>query len=128
MTFRGYILMMAFASVFAWAAWITSLVTTDPTTTDTLRISFFYISFACASIGTLSLAGTLIRIWRYPDIIISRHVVRAFRQAILLTSILIVSLLLLSHDLFRFWSAFLLVMTTCVVELIFLSSPKERLN
>ena len=126
MTFRTYSFFIAVASILAWIAWIIICTSTDPINASRLQFFFFYLSLACALIGTLSLFGTMIRLWRYKDVLISRHVTRSLRQAILLTCIVITSLILLAKNVFSFGSMFALIFSISLIEYLFLTSSTKR--
>lgn len=122
MTFRDYLVVMAIGTVAAWAAFLIVLVSTDPVHAGLLGFALFYLTFGFAAVGTLSIAGTAVRVWARPQELVSRHVSRAFRQAILLSLLLAACLLLLSAGLFRPWTGILLVLAVALVELAFLAS------
>lgn len=126
MTFRYFLLLMSLTTVAAWAGWIVVLWAIDPTRSGTLGFLFFYATLFLALIGTITVGGTGVRVWARRDEIVSRHVAKAFRQAFLLTILVIGSLMLLSHDLFRWWTAGLLIALLTLVELMFLSAQRPR--
>lgn len=119
---------MTIASIAAWSAWIVVVWSIDPTRSGALGFVFFYATFALAAVGTLTVAGTGVRVWARRDELVSRHVTRAFRQAFLFTALAVASLLMLSNDLFRWWTAALLILLLALVELIFLSASRPRVS
>jgi len=126
MTFRQFLMFMTIATLAAWSAWIVVLWSIDPTRSGALGFLFFYATLSLALLGTLTVAGTCLRVWAYRDELPSRHVAKAFRQAFLFTTLGIVSLFLLSQDLFRWWTATLLILLLAVIELLFLSVARPR--
>ena len=126
MTFKDFLAVMAIATAAAWIGWIVVLVGIDPARAGFLGVLFFYVSLSAALLGTLTLAGAGVRVWRHPEELVSRQVERAFRQAILFTLLLIGSLALLSASLLRWWSVLLLIFALGAVELAFLSSRPQR--
>ena len=127
MTFKDYLIVMALATVGAWAGWVVVLVSINPSSAGWLGFLFFYLTLAIALIGTISICGAGIRVWFKREELISRHVSRSFRQSILLSSLVIGSLILSSHGLFTWWVMTLLVATVGLVELVFISAQRPRM-
>lgn len=117
---------MTMATIAAWSGWIVVLWSIDPARSGTLGFLFFYATLALALLGTLTVVGTGVRVWSRRDELVSRHVARAFRQAFLFTALVVASLLLLSQDLFRWWTATLLILLLAVMELVFISASRSR--
>jgi hypothetical protein len=126
MTFRDYILVMALATAAAWLGWVVVVYTIDPTMTGTLGFIFFYLTLSVALLGTLSIIGAAVRIWTKREELVSRHVSRSFRQAVLLSTLFVGSLYLLSRGLLTWWVMLLLVVALALVELAFLSAQRQR--
>lgn len=120
MHFKDYLVVMAIGTVAAWAAFLIVLFTTDPVQATPFGFVLFYLTFAFAAVGTLAIAGSAVRVRLRPQELVSRHVARAFRQAILVAVLLVVCLLLLAAGSFRLWTGALLVLLAAVVELAFL--------
>ncbi len=121
MFFRDYLLLMSVSAAAAFIAWWVVLFSVDPLKTGTVGIALFYGTLACALIGLLSIIGTSVRMRFKKEEIVSRHVSRAFRQAVLLTGIIIGTLALLSSGLFRWWTAGLLILAGTCVEMALLT-------
>jgi len=119
-------MMMTLATIAAWVAWIVVVCSIDPARAGAAGFVFFYVSLSLAAVGTMTIAGTGIRVWMRREEIVSRHVSHAFRQAFLFAALGVVSLFLLSHGLFRWWSATLIILLLAVVELLFLSASRPR--
>lgn len=126
MTFRDYLLVMVIATVAAWAGWIVVLVSIDPTRSGWMGFLFFYLMLAIALVGTLSIVGAGMRVWLKREELVSRHVSRAFRQAILVSILVVGSLVLLSHALLTWWVMVLLVLALALIELVFMSAERPR--
>lgn len=126
MTFKDYIIVMAIATVAAWAGWIVVLVSIDPTASGGLGFLFFYATLAASMLGTLSILGAVARAWMRPQELVSRHVSRSFRQSALLSVLFIGSLTLLARGLFTWWVMLLFVAALALVELVFLSAQRPR--
>ena len=127
MTFKDYLIVMAMATVAAWAGWIVVLVSIDPASAGWLAFVFFYTTLAVALVGTLSIAGAGVRVWFKREELVSRHVSRSFRQAILISTLVVGSLLLSSHGLFTWWVMTMLVATIGLVELVFISAQRPKM-
>lgn len=119
---------MTMATIAAWSGWIVVIWSIDPSRSGTLGFLFFYATLALALLGTLTVVGTGVRVWARRDVLVSRHVAKAFRQALLFTVLVVSSLVLLSQGLFRWWTATLLILLLAVVELVFLSASRPRGN
>jgi len=126
MTFKDYLVVMALTTVAAWIAWIVVLVGMDPSSAGALAYVFFYSTLAMALIGTLATSGAAIRVWAKREELVSRHVSRSLRQAVLVSTLVLVCLVLLPHGLLAWWVALLLVIFFAFVELVFLSLQQGR--
>lgn len=126
MTLRDYVIVMGIGTAAAWLAFVVVLVSIDPLRAGWVGLAFFYLTLGLASIGTLSIGGATIRVRARPEDMPSRQVARAFRQAVLISILVISSLVLLSVGFFRLWTAVLLVLAFTTVELAFLSSHRHR--
>ena len=126
MNFKQYLLLMGFGTLAAWATYVIVLLTTDPTRASTLGFVLFYITLALAMVGTLAIGGSVVRVWLRPQELVWRHVSRAFRQAILVSILLVICLLLTSYGLFHAWTGILLVLAAALAELAFISQHHSR--
>lgn len=124
MSFRSYLIVMALGTVIAWVTWAVVLHGVDPTRSGSLGFVLFYTTLSMAMFGTISLFGMLIRLWRKTLELPSRVAIRSFRQAILLSLLVVSSLLLVSQDWFRWWTMLLVVVIISLVEVIFLSARR----
>jgi len=116
---------MGVASAVAWIAWLVVVNAIDPTRSGLLGFILFYGSLASALLGTLSVAGVLIRIWLKKDEILVRMSARSFRQALLLTVLFIGGLVLSGLGLLRWWTLVLFILIVSIFEMIFLSLKKK---
>ncbi|MFC1788088.1 hypothetical protein ACFLZY_02610 [Patescibacteria group bacterium] len=126
MTFRYYIILMTLATIAAWAGWIVVIVSIDPTQTSQLGFVFFYSTLSIALFGSLSIIGAGLRIWFKQDELISRHVSKAARQAFLLSTLLIGSIILLTNGLFTLLTGMLFVTLLALVEFVFISAGRKK--
>ncbi len=119
---------MLIASCAAWISWIVVLFAIDPTRSGVIGFVLFYTTLCLSLIGTLTIFGTGLRHWRHPDELISRQVIKAFRQAFLFTSLILGSLFLFGNGFFRWWTVTLLILLLAVVELAFLTATRPRIT
>lgn len=124
MSFRDYLLLMGGGTVASWIAWAVVLFGVDPVRSGGIGFLLFYLTLALALIGTFSVSGTAVRVWRHKNELVSRQVARSLRQAILFAVIILGSLMLMGAGLFRWWTAGLLILALALVELAFVSGRR----
>jgi hypothetical protein len=127
MRLRDFLILMGSASLVAWGAWAFVLFSIDPTRAGILGLLFFYLTLALASVGTLTVVGTVIRYFTQKDVPVFRHVIKAFRHSIWFSALLCICLVLMAHQLFVWWVVCLIVLALAVVELIIISSQIKRM-
>jgi hypothetical protein len=127
MTLRQYLLLISMGSGLAWATWLMVLFTINPFEAGGAGFALFYIALAVALLGTISLVGFAVRflVYRHERVVL-REVTTAFRQAFLLTLVVIGSLLLQSRALLAWWNILLFVVLVSILELFFLSSRQRE--
>ena len=126
MTFTQYLTVMLIGTCGAWAAWLITLFTIDPTQTSIIGFLFFYLTLFIAIVGTLAIIGSALRVlFKKPDVI-SRQVYVAFRHSILFSLLIIGALILVSFDVLRWWSIVLLIFVLTFVEIFFLTAKRAR--
>ncbi len=126
MTFRQFLTLMLATSGAAWFAFGAVVWSIDPTRSGLIGFVFFYATLSLALIGTLTICGAGLRTITNGNEVVSRHVSKAFRQALLFTTLVDVSLVLSSQGYFRWWTATILILLLAVVELVFLSARHPR--
>lgn len=127
MTFRSYLVFMSIATAFAWGAWAFVLETVNPYETNAFGVIFFFVTLFLGITGIVAIIGSLFRVLvlRRKDVII-REVKVAFRHAILLSSIAVLSLFFLKQQLFHWWVFIVLIAVACVVEYVSLLLQQSR--
>lgn len=125
MSLRLYLIVMALVSLCAWTAWLIVLHTIDPTKSGFLGFLLFFTTLGISILSSMTLFGTLIRVWSRREQVVYRLVVRSLRQALILTSLFLVGLVLSGLGLFVWWVLVLLVLIATVLELIFLGSTES---
>lgn len=120
-------MVIGLGSLIAWATWLLVLFTVNPFESGFLGFGMFYIALMVALVGTLSIVGFGIRMLIYKhEAVVLREVTTAFRQACLLSIVLIGSLLLQSKSLLAWWNVLLFILLISILELFFLSSRFSR--
>lgn len=121
MTLRSYLAGMMASTIFCWLAWGLVLYYVNPQEANLIGFLSFYLSLFFASVGTLTLIGFYLRVWFSKNEVLFSHVNPAFRQAILLSIILIVSLILQSFRILTWWDGGLLIASVALLEFYFMS-------
>lgn len=127
MTFRMYIIFMSVATLLSWAAWALVMWNMDPTQAGFAGFFMFYLTLFMALIGSLTLLGVLYRVLllRRRNVL-TREVRVAFRHAVLLSVVAIVSLALSGQGLLRWWVILGFVIFMSVLEYLFLIREESR--
>jgi len=124
MTLKKYLITMSLTTLICWACWFFVVFTINPEITNSVGFVLFYSSLFLSVIGTSALLGFLVRFVALKQHLAFRLVKEAFRQSFLFASLIIVSLILLSHDLFTWLNLFFLVAGLSVLEFFLLSYEK----
>jgi len=124
MSLRLYLIIMGAATAIAWGLFGYVVLTIDPLITNWLGFALFYSALSIALIGAISLLGFVVRFILLKNELVFRSVKEAFRQSILLTILLVVSLFLLSKNLFTWLNAVALAIGLTVFEFFLVSYRK----
>lgn len=124
MTLKQYIVTMTIVTLFGWFAWIFVLWTVNPEITNWIGFFLFYTSLFLALAGTATIIGFILRFIVLKEELVFRLVKEAFRQSFLFSGLVIVSLMLLAHDLFSWLNVLLLVIGLSALEYLLLSWQK----
>ena len=124
MTIKAYSFIMIIVTVVAWILWLMIANVVDPGSTAWIGLALFYFSLFLSLLGSSALLGFFIRIVMKQDLVF-RIVKDAFRQAFLFSFLIIVSLFLLSKDLFSWLNVVFLVLGLSVLEFFLLSYEKK---
>ncbi|MDO8505075.1 MAG: hypothetical protein Q7S48_00615 [bacterium] len=119
------IIVFAIGTVAAWVAWIFVIVRFDPTSAGFVAHILFYASFALALQGTLMLAGIFWRRRQRGMIASKTEMGIIARQALLFNGFLLISLILASRQLLKWWNVIPLAILTLTIELFFISIQKH---
>ena len=125
MSLSRYVLVMIFATLVAWGAFLLVLFNVDPYDGGVIGRALFLGSLFFALFGTLSIVGFLARArWR-KGVPLYWHVLNAFRQALLISLVGVISLTLQALRLLNLWNSVLLLLAATLLEIFFLTrQPK----
>lgn len=121
MSLIKYLITMFAGTLISFIAWIYVLFNIDPTQTSALGFAFFYISLGLTLIGLFSLIGFGARKIFMKKELDFRHVYVSFRQAIFISLILIVVLLLESNNLFSWLNVIFLIVALTALDFFIVS-------
>lgn len=130
MNLRQYLSILAIGTAVALSAWCIVVIAIDPVTAGPLAFLIFYVTLGSGLVGLLTILGTIVRARRIEEHGLSLAVARSFRQAIFLSSLVIVSLYLMGAGLFSTPILFLLIGILGLIEFVFLflSERKAAVN
>lgn len=128
MTLRQYLALMIVSTAVCWFGWVAVVRYIDPISGGVIGITLFYVSLALALIGTISTAGLVIRARMHRHEAVSRHVIVALRQSLLLSGTVIAGLLLQSHGRFTGMNFLLLIGIATLAEFFLISLKNDRLS
>ena len=87
--------------------------------------TLFYLSLGLTLAGVISIVGFVLRVAIHRDEMLSRLVGLSFRQAVLLSALAVIALILRSRDLLSWWNSILLIVSATIVEFIFISLGRK---
>ncbi|MFZ6014805.1 MAG: hypothetical protein ACOYUZ_00400 [Patescibacteria group bacterium] len=121
MNFKWYAIFMGFGTGISWIAWIIIIQTMNPNEAGLFGHLFFYATLFLALVGTLSLLGILYRIGiRKRSEVLVNQVRIAFRHAVLLASLAVMSLWMASRSVLHWYYFILLLVMLSAVEYVFI--------
>mgnify|MGYP001806295765 CR=1 FL=1 len=127
MTLKNYLLVMGIMTAVCWGIFILMLNLIDPTATNQLGFILFYVALFIALSGTAALIGFIIRFVALRRELAFYAVTTAFRQSFLFALFIVISLMLLSANLFTWLNVGLLVIIFAILELFIAGYKKNRL-
>ncbi|OGF33756.1 hypothetical protein A2316_03330 [Candidatus Falkowbacteria bacterium RIFOXYB2_FULL_38_15] len=126
MTLKQYLFLMSFGAILCWVLWFLVLFFVDPGEAGIFDFIFFYLSLFLASVGSLSVLGLALRMKFSKDEVVFRAVTISFRQAAMLSFLVIGSLLLQSKNLLNWWNIIFLVLAVVIFEFFFITYGRGR--
>lgn len=124
MTLHTYLTFMFIATLTCWFSWGYSVLTINPEETNWVGFILFYVSLYLAVVGTMAIGGFLLRFVALKQKLAFRSVREAFRQSFLFSLLIIISLLLLSRNLFTWLNLCFLIVGISILELFLLNYKK----
>jgi len=123
MTLRQYLALMAVGTAISWSGVVLIVTAVDPADTQPVVFAILYVCLFLGLTGLLSILGFLLRVWLLrQEFLLSRQVLVSFRQAVMLSVLLVAVLGLQSHGLLNLLNGFLLVAALTLVEFFFISA------
>ncbi len=117
---------MGIGAGICWLAFISVIFAINPLITNWIGFMLFYTSLFLAIVGTAAILGFVVRFIALKQELAFRLVKEAFRQSFLFAILVIVSLLLLSQELFTWLNLFFLMIALSVLEFFMLSSQAKN--
>ncbi|MDD3285306.1 MAG: hypothetical protein PHG95_01580 [Patescibacteria group bacterium] len=127
MTLKNYLIVMGAMTAICWGIFAMMLNFIDPTATNWLGFVLFYVALFLALSGTAALIGFIIRFVALRRELAFYAVATAFRQSFLFALFIVISLFLLSINLFTWLNLILLLIIFSILELFVASYKKSRL-
>ncbi|MBN2884349.1 hypothetical protein JXE04_00250 [Patescibacteria group bacterium] len=128
MTLKHYLWVMGTMTLLCWGIFALMLNLIDPTATNWLGFMFFYVALFLALSGTAALLGFIIRFVALKRDLVFYAVSTAFRQSFLFALFIVISLFLLSNNLFTWLNVSLLLIIFAILELFVASYKKSRIK
>ncbi|NCU44215.1 hypothetical protein EOM71_00870 [Candidatus Falkowbacteria bacterium] len=121
MKLKHYLISNLIVTIIAWLLWLFILFRVDPFATNWLGRCLFYLALFSAIFGTMSLVGFVCRFSLIHQRLAHQAVIAAFRQAGLLAFGVVVTLWLLSQQLFNWFNLLILAGGLAMLEFFMLS-------
>lgn len=121
MPLSRYFTIMGISTAIAAASWVMVIMFLDPTSSGPVGLSLFFLSFFLMIFGIASIVGYTVRRLFQRQEIAFRLVAISFRQAILVSMLLTVSLFLQSRRLFTVWTSLTLLTFLSLLEAFFVA-------
>lgn len=115
---------MSLSTFMCWLAWSFVLFMINPETTNWIGIMLFYASLFVAIVGLAAILGFLVRFIALKKTLAFRSVKEAFRQSFLFALLIIISLILLSKNLFTWLNLLFLISGLTILEFFLISYDK----
>lgn len=126
MTLKKYLMAMAVLAAICWTIFLFVTSVVNPETTSYLGFILFYLSLFMAASGTASLVGFLIRFVALRHELVFYAVKIAYRQSFMFALFVVITLILLSYDLFTWLNLVMLLAVFLIMETVMIHSQKNR--
>jgi len=126
MTLSRYLSVMSILTALCWGIFFFVATLVDPTATNWLGFSLFYLALFISLIGTVAIIGFLIRFVALRKELAFNLVKVSFRQSFLFSLFIVIVLILKAQNLFNWLNLSLLVIIFTILELFLISYQKNR--
>jgi hypothetical protein len=126
MTLKKYLMLTALATAVCWTVFLFVSSVINPELTSWLGFLVFYLSLFMAVSGTASLIGFLVRFVALRHELVFYAVKVAYRQSFMFALFIIISLILLSQNLFTWLNLLMLIAVFVITEMFMIRSQKTR--
>ncbi len=127
MTLRQYLAIMMFGTLLCFAAWVFVLVNVDPFHANTVSFVFFYATLFFTLIGALSLGVfALYHTFSRTEEPLFRYVQKSFRDAFLLSLLVIGLLYLQGKGWLTMWNASMFIILILVASIFVMTMRDAR--
>lgn len=126
MSIGRYFLVMTLATLVSWGAFVLVLMNVDPYDGGIAGRALLLVALFFSTFGTLSIAGFLARMWRRKGVALYWHVLFAFRQALIVSALMLGALILQAARMLNGWNMILLLLGATLVEVYFLTRQPRR--
>jgi len=126
MTLRQLLIIISIGTAICWATWLMVVINIDPTTSEMFGFLLFYMCLFCALLGSFFLATFVWRKIFNKNSIEYQIVGTSFRQSFSFGILVILMLMLKSHDLLTWWNMLMVIAGLTLIEFFFLSFKRGR--
>ena len=126
MTLKKYLMVIAIATAICWTVFLFIASVVNPELTSWLGFSLFYLALFMAISGTASLIGFLVRFVALRHELVFYAVKVAYRQSFMFAFFIIITLILLSQNLFTWLNLLMLVAVFVILEMVMIHLQKNR--
>ncbi len=125
MTHSRYISLIFLAGLISWIAWFLILFKLSPFESSGVALLFFFLTLFIALSCTFSVIGFYFRLLLFRNEIFYSHIGVSLRQGVLLSLVASLSLVLQMLRVLSWWSGFLLVIMSLLLEFYFSAKDSE---
>lgn len=121
MSYRSYLFIMLAGTLVAWSGWVLVLLRINPKEAGLLGLTSFYVTLLMGMVGLVTLVELAINVhlMKKKELLI-REVKTAFRHAVLMALICVLSLIFSSVDKFSLWILLVFIAVAAGIEYLFM--------
>jgi hypothetical protein len=128
MSLRAYLVLMILATFACFFSFTIAVMMIDPNTTNWVGFILFYFSLFFSLMGLMSILGFVLRFIFLRKELESHLVLVAFRQAFLVSFLVVAVLFLLARGLFSWLNLLLIIIVFSALEFFLLSYETSSAN